>query len=236
MTIVSPASIGHHRTRRPPPDTRLLLREAPLSEHGIVEAALAWRQLRPTTFRSPLQTGSPVRQPHLPLAQTDHEPVASRLARALTGFTWAVVAESGDGGSPRFSVTVPRNDYHRVLRALTVVWRGCRRDFAPGTGQGSPGAAVALWRMALLLHPVRPGERAVQVRTTVPFAAEMLCEAAAVLRIDTSHQRTGAAHAVVIRDLRGVHRLLTLTGTPDRPATVGAARRSEWPAVLGVGR
>ncbi|MFV2103567.1 hypothetical protein [Micromonospora sp. LOL_024] len=234
MTTVSPASIGHRRTRRPPPDTRL--REAPLNEHGIVEAALAWRQLRPTTFRSPWQSDAPVRQLHVPLAQTDHEPVASRLARALTGFTWAVVARCEDGGSPRFSVTVPRNDYHRVLRALAVIWRGCRRDFAPGAGQGSPGAAVALWRMALLLHPARPAERAVGIRTTVPFAAEMLCEAATVLRIDASHERAGDADAVVIRDLHGVHRLLTLTGTRYGPVAVGSAHRSPRPAVLGAGR
>ncbi|MBX7267416.1 hypothetical protein KIF24_16190 [Micromonospora sp. Llam7] len=228
MTVVSPAGIGQHR---PPADNRLLPREAPLGEHGIVEAALAWRQLRPTSFRSPWQTGSPVHQTHLPLARTDHEPVASRLARALTGLTWAVVTESDDAASPRLSVTVARNDYHRVLRALTVVWRRCRREFAAGAGQGSPEAAVALWRMALLLNPTAPVERAVRVRTTVPFAAEMLCEAAAVLRVGASYQRTCGTRAVVIRDPRAVHRLLMMTGTPVGPVPVDPARSSRMPAV-----
>ena len=83
----------------------------------MVEGAFAWQQLRRLGAPPPVPAS-----PYLPIAYTDHEEIAARLARVLTGLTWAIVAWSAPGCAHPLSTAVPQADYHRVIRALTGTW------------------------------------------------------------------------------------------------------------------
>src|SRR5437870_2915087 len=93
-----------------PTAARRLLAAAPVDEHALLEAALAWHQLRPR--------GNPV-QRRLPIAETDRTDVADRLIRLLSGLTWPTATRSGTAPGQPVRIEVAGSAYHRVLRALT---------------------------------------------------------------------------------------------------------------------
>lgn len=208
--VTPPTDLGRPGSRA---DRAVALAQAPVGDHGLAEAVLAWQHLRPrgdAAARLADSLGRGAAAPaYLPIAYTDDDLVATRLVRVLTGLTWAVVA--GEPG-PCW-VGVPRHDYHRVGRALTGTWRRYRRDFtAPPAGPADPAAAVALWRMALLLHGDAGTGQALSLRIAVPFAAEMLCRAAHVLGVTAvTDPGLRGRRTVVIRGSAALRRLLAVT-------------------------
>lgn len=206
--VTPPTDLGHRGPRAIP----RALAQAPVGDHGLAEAALAWQHLRPrgdAAARLADSLGRGAAAPaHLPIAYTDDDLVAARLVRVLTGLTWAVVA----GGPYRGWVGVPRHDYHRVGRALTGTWRRYRRDFTGDpAGPMDTAAAAALWRMALLLHGDAATGPTFSLRIAVPFAAGMLCRAAHGLGVT----------AVTEPGLRG-RRTVLICGSADLRRLVAA--------------
>ena len=173
------------------------LAEAPIGEYGVLEAAVAWHRLRPAEAQ-PVQPAPTLL--HLPIVETPSEAVAARVARLLSGLTWAIVTRVGDADAgptrdpaappsptrdpaapPRGSqpavlrVAVPKIHYHRVLRALTGAWRTAKRQCRPGeSGRLADGAAVALWRMGLLTQLVTPPPRPAQLVTPPPRPVQLV--------------------------------------------------------------
>jgi hypothetical protein len=211
---------------------RYALTEAPIGAHALVEAAFAWHQLRPAGHVHQTAPGGPALPRHLPVAETSCEEVAVRLARLLSGLAWAVLTDagadaqrrlSGDSGAPprrevrRLRVEVPQMMYHRVNRALTGVWRQARRQFDPLGPAGSsirrePGAAIALWRMGLLIGGPGPNRDIIYLRTGTPAVAGMLRTAAGALGVAAAVEHVRGDPAVVVSRARDVRRLLTETG------------------------
>jgi hypothetical protein len=213
---------------------RYALAEAPMGEHALVEAAFAWHQLRPAL--GPAGLAEPAGQAlprHLPVAETGCEEVAVRLARLLSGLAWAVITDAepevrlpGDSGSPprpgvrRLRVEVPRVMYHRVNRALTGVWRQARREFDPHRPglpavRRDPGAAIALWRMGLLIGGPGPNRDIIYLRTGTPAVAGMLRTAAGALGVAAAVEHVRGDPAVVVSRAPDVRRLLTETGASE---------------------
>jgi len=182
---------------------RRALCHAPIGAHGTVEATLAWRQLRPgRAVSGPAAARSSAR--HLPIALTPHDEVAARLARLLTGVTWAVV--TGDGASG-LRVEVPRDSFNRVVRMMTAVWRQTRLEFLGGVGD--PGVAAAMWRMALLIDGAElRGERH-RLPIAVSSTAEVLVRAARVLHVDATSDTVYGTAGVVLEHSSEVRRMLS---------------------------
>src|SRR5262245_38917056 len=120
------------------------LSEAPLGGFALLEASLAWQHHRNGT-------GSRSRpaSEHRPVLRAADRGVAARVARQLAELASASVVPDTVGTR----VEVVGAQYHRVVRALGSTWRSTRRQFAPGSAADPTdvGAAVALWRMGLLL-------------------------------------------------------------------------------------
>jgi hypothetical protein len=197
IAISRTASDQSHRT------VRRALCHAPIGAHGTVEASLAWRQLRPGRAVSGRAAARDAAR-HLPIALTPHDEVAARLARLLTGVTWAVV--TGDGASG-LRVEVPRDSYNRVVRMMTAVWRQTRLEFIGGVGD--PGVAAAMWRMAMLIDGMElRGERH-WLPTALPSTAEVLVRAARVLRVEAASDTVYGNAGVVLEHSSEVRRLLS---------------------------
>jgi hypothetical protein len=212
LTGAPPAGIQRRRV-----SLREVLAQAPVGEYGLTEGAFAWQQLRRFGSPPPVQTppvqASGVRAAvHLPIAYTDHEEVAARLARVLTGLTWAVVTRTAPGCAHPLSVAVPQADYHRVIRALTGAWRRARREFGAAAPTRDQSMAAALWRMALLIHGSGPVRDAVYLRTGVPFAADLLHRAAGAIGVSASVEHRRGDLGVLICRPSDVARLLAATG------------------------
>jgi hypothetical protein len=188
------------------------LAQATVDRHALVEATLAWQCLRPRGDEAAQITSAAnrgVRAPaFLPIAYTGDDLVAGRLVRVLTGLTWAVVA----GWPGDCWVGVPRSDYHRVQRALAGTWRRYRRDFAgTAVAPAGPAAAVALWRMAFLLHGRPAATEAFHLRLPDTDAVDMLCRAAHVLgAAAVTDPRPRGRRTVMICSSADVRRLLTV--------------------------
>jgi len=213
VTAVTPPTDLGHREPRTDRATPRALAHAPVGDHGLAEAALAWQHLRPrgdaaAQLMDSLGRGAAAAA-HLPIAYTDDDLVATRLVRVLTGLTWAVVA----GGPYRSWVGVPRHDYHRVGRALTGTWRRYRRDFTGDPADPvDTAAATALWRMALLLRGDAATGQAFSLRIAVPFAAAMLCRAAHDLGVTAvTEQGLRGRRTVMICSSADLRRLLAVT-------------------------
>ena len=187
---------------------RTALCEAPLGQFPLLEAAYAWHERR-------LRTGLPQSR-YLPIISADAAGVAPRLVRLLSPLTWSFVAHAE---MPRAAygerewVQVPATSYHRVARALNTVWRNrsnlldsrsrARDPFRTSVGTaGDPArsAAVALWRMAILVggsqHP--DGVLAVQTRTLAGVHA--LTQTARRLQVTTSPLSDQHPTTVLIRN------------------------------------
>ncbi|GAA5179138.1 hypothetical protein GCM10023322_08250 [Rugosimonospora acidiphila] len=194
-----------------PGTTSTALAHAPVGQHGLAEAVLAWQHLRPRGAEAERLAEAMARgataPAYLPIAYPENDLVATRLVRVLTGLTWAFVAD----GPERPWVGVARADYHRVGRALTGTWRRYRRDFTelPATA-ADPTAAVALWRMALLLGNATGG-RAFVLHIPVRYAADMLCQAAHTLGVTAATDPCPRGRrTVTVCSAADVRRLLTL--------------------------
>lgn len=192
------------------------LADAPLDEHYHLEAALAWHQLGPAgrltahRSRAPRADGPP-RPALLPVTETDNEEVAARLARLLSGLAWVTVTRVGTGQGHRARIEVRRTAYDRVVRALRGTWRHVHQHFgAPAAGD--PGAAAALWRMALLIGGVGPHHDTIQLRTRTPAAAEVLANAAATLDATVAIERVRGTCVVLACRPADVRRLLVAAG------------------------
>ncbi|OKI48977.1 hypothetical protein [Micromonospora sp. CB01531] len=200
------------------------LADAPVGGHALLEAALAWQYLRPTgdAYQWPLLAA----QRHLPIVEAPSEAVAARVARLLSGLTWAIITRveadgSAAAGTTAARVEVPRVEYHRVLRALTGTWRNARRHFdsrSPGSAS-DPGAAVALWRMALLIAGAGPGRSIVHLHTA-KAAAQILAAAARSLGLTPTMEPVHSGRVVALYDPDEVHWLLAEAGS------LGATTRS----------
>lgn len=210
--VTPPTDLGHRGSRT---DRAIALAQAPVGDHGLAEAVLAWQHLRPRGDAAAQLMDSFGRgaaaPAYLPIAYTDDDLVATRLVRVLTGLTWAVAA-----GEPyRSWVGVPRHDYHRVGRALSGTWRRYRRDFTGvPAGPADPAAAAALWRMALLLHGNAATGQTFSLRIAVPSAADMLCRAAHELGVTAvTDPRLRGRRTVMICGSADLRRLLAVTTT-----------------------
>jgi hypothetical protein len=198
---------------------RYALAEAPIGEHALVEAAFAGHQLRSALGAAGLgEPGGTALARHLPIAETDCEEVAVRLARLLSGLAWAVITDAGTEG--RLRVEVPRMVYHRVNRALTGVWRQARRQFDPlGPGlpavRRDPGAAIALWRMGLLIGGPGPNRDIIYLHTGTPAVAGILRTAAGALGVAAAVEHVRGDPAVVVSRAPDVRRLLAETGASE---------------------
>ncbi|MFF5209246.1 hypothetical protein [Streptosporangium sp. NPDC000396] len=201
MTTIQTASRTPHRntSRAPAAPTRSpsagrsdymsgtihrTLAEAPIGGHAMLEAALAWQHLRPTERGNTGEDACTPAPRHLPIVETHSEAVAARIARLLSGLAWAIVtpceAGAGLGQPPAARVEVPTTLHRRVLRALTTAWRDARRQFDPQTPNTrmSADAAVALWRMGILVAGLGPSQNMIYLHTGTPMVAEMLATAA----------------------------------------------------------
>lgn len=192
-------------TTRPADPVREALGQAPIGAHGIVEAAFAWRQLRPSRG---VPRSTALR--HLPIALTPYEEVAARLARLLTGVAWAVVTDDVP-----LRVEVPRATYDRVVRTFTAVWRQTVSELA--TARPDPTLCAALWRMALLIDgvPSRACGRH-RVHCPLPSTGDVLARAARALgaTAEAVHDPSGG---VLIASSADVRLLLTRAGATPRP-------------------
>jgi len=218
MTI-APAAYGS-RVELPAARLRRNLAGAPVGQHGLVEAALAWQRLRP-----PLVEPAWANQyGYLPIVRTPDEDVAARVARLLSGLAFCVVSHP-DG--PRSSDVAVVGSRHRpVIRALTLVWRDTQRQFAPAvSGTGAlRETAIALWRMASLIADGGPNPHLVTVGAGTPGTAEVLLAAAARLGVRARIQRVRRRPAVVVDEPDQVRLLFaTLLRTHPRVQPAGAA-------------
>lgn len=200
------------------------LADAPIGEHALLEAAFAWQRLRPadrTPTRGPRARCVPVPTGtrHLPVAETDHEEVAVRMARLLSGLTWAVTDRAGSVPQ-RWSVRVPQATYHRVIRALTSVWRQAARQFEPGraVALADPYAAGALWRMGLLIDDTALGRDVIRLHTGDLASARLLAGAAGALGVTVAIEEVRRDPVVVTCQPAGVRRLLSAALPVSLPA------------------
>jgi hypothetical protein len=189
------------------------LADAPLDEHYHLEAALAWHELRPAgRFTGHLPRAARAGAPALvPVTETDDEEVAARLARLLCGLAWVTVTRAGTAPGHRVRVEVRRTAYHRVVRALSGTWRHIQGHVG-ATVAADPGAAAALWRMALLIGRVGPRHHTIQLRTRTPAAAEVLASAAVALDATAAVERVRGTSAVLVCRPADVRRLLVAAG------------------------
>jgi hypothetical protein len=207
---------------------RRRLADAPVGGYALLEAAFAGQRLRPgpavqaasviagrpagMSGAGPPPPGRP--QPrHLPIVQTDREEVAARVARLLSGLAWAIVTKPGSDRLVR--VEVPRAVYHRVARALSGAWRDARRAFEARTAQVEPGAAVALWRMAMLADGIGPQRDMVYLRAGTPALAALLVSAAEGVGLAPVVEHVRGGPAVVLCHPGEVHWLLAEAGAGD---------------------
>ncbi|WP_433360319.1 hypothetical protein [Streptosporangium sp. CA-115845] len=195
------------------------LAEAPIGEYGMLEAALAWQHLRPTGTGNTGEGTHATASRHLPIVETRSEAVAARMARLLSGLAWAIVtqADAGDTGfkgSPAVRVEVPRTLHRRVLRALTNAWRDARRQFdprVPGTAAHAD-AAVALWRMGILVAGFGPSHNMIYLNTGTFMMAEMMAAAARRLGLTPIVDNVHGVPAVTLYHPGEVQRLLAEAG------------------------
>jgi hypothetical protein len=196
---------------QPSATVRRALSQAPIGEHGILEVALAWQQLRPTRHQLRRMVAAPpaglATHRHLPIVCTEYEEIAVRLTRLLTGVTWAVVACDERDGSRRLRVEVPGTTYHRVIRTLTAVWRQLRDEL----GGADPGRAASLWRMALLIEGMPGRGEVLHLPTVARSTADLLARAACTLGVLGEVQRVHGGHGVVISAPGDLRRLLATT-------------------------
>ena len=204
------------------------LAEAPIGEYGVLEAAVAWHRLRPAGAE-PVEPAPTFL--HLPIAETLSEAVAARVARLLSGLTWAIVTRVGDAdaGGPQpavLRVAVPKIHYHRVLRALTAAWRTTKRQCRPGEPSGlADDAAVALWRMGLLTTGSGHRPDVVLLRTGTAAEAGMFAAAARRLGLAPAVEYLDGGPVVALCDPDDVRRLYD---------QAGASPGDEW--LRGPGR
>ncbi|MER6178710.1 hypothetical protein [Streptosporangium sp. NPDC001681] len=218
------------------------LAEAPIGGYGMLEAALAWQHLRSA---GPGNTGGGTHATasrHLPVVETRSGAVAARIARLLSGLAWAIVtqADAGDTGfkrSPVMRVEVPRTLHRRVLRALTNAWRDARRQFdpsVPGTATDAD-AAVALWRMGILVAGLGPSHNMVYLRTGTSTMAEMMAAAARCLGLTPIVDNVQGAPAVALYHRSEVHWLLAEAGAGGAATMWVRGGRPAGAAGTGVG-
>lgn len=171
---------------------------APIGQHALVEAALAWQRLRTPVLVSP-----PTLRGYQAIVATGDEDLAARAARLLSELTFCVVSQP-DRTVPRWQVDVPASRYRPVTRALTLVWRDTLRQFGPAPRPALPlarvdrEAAIALWRMAALIAEGGPNPHVLSVSAGTPATAGLLVSAAARLGIRASIQRIRRLPAVVV--------------------------------------
>ncbi|GII78121.1 hypothetical protein Sru01_31030 [Sphaerisporangium rufum] len=226
MTITAPTAAGPPTA--PTAVSRLdrvelfaALARAPIGDHGMLEAAIAWQILRPAERWNAAQGWHAAATPRLTVVETRGEPVAARVARLLFGVAWATVAEDagpGPGGRPVFRVEVPKAQYPRVLRVLNNAWRGARRAFDPRGPVPDPRAAVELWRMGILAGGrVGGGPSAIHLRAGTVGAARTLAAAAGRLGLTPIVDAVRADPAVSLSHPGEVHWLLA-QATAEGPA------------------
>lgn len=126
---------------------------------------------------------------------------------------WAIVTKPAASGLVR--VEVPRAVYHRVARALSAAWRDARRAFEAPTARVEPGAAVALWRMAMLVDGIGPQRDMVYLRAGTPALAGLLVSAAEGVGLTPIVEHVRGGPAVVLCHPGEVHWLLAEAGAGD---------------------
>jgi hypothetical protein len=196
---------------------RTLLAEAPVGEHALVEAALAW-QLLPQYRAAPRgQAGpGPAWPGYVPLVTTPDMAVAGRVGRLLSGLAFAMVGENrAEPPAPAvaYSVQVAAVRHRPVLRGLNTVWRHTYHQFGgnPPVLAGDVRTAAALWRMAVLIGGVHCGPYRIGIRTTATIA-NVLVGAATGLNVRTRLIRSPRVARVLIEEPDQLHRLLRLVG------------------------
>jgi len=204
---------------------RRRLADAPVGRHALLEAAFAGHRLRPGPAVQAASVCPPPGSPqprHLPVVATDREDVAARVARLLSGLAWAIVTRPDRDGLVR--VEVPRAVYHRVARALSGAWRDARHAFElPAV---DPGAAVALWRMAMLVDGIGPQRDMVYLRSGTPALAEVLVSAAEAVGLAPVVEHVRGGPAVVLCHPGEVHWLLAQAGAGEPGAGVAGGARA----------
>lgn len=195
------------------------LAEAPIGGHGMLEAALAWQLLRQAGHGNTGEGTHAAVSRHLPVVETSSEAVAARIARLLSGLAWAIVtrADAGDAvptRPPAVRVEVPRELHRKVLRALGNAWRDARRQFDPSVpGVAIDGnAAIALWRMGILVAGFGPSHNMIYLNTGTSTMAEMMAAAAKRLGLTPIVDNVHDAPGVALYHPGEVHWLLTEAG------------------------
>lgn len=172
------------------------LTDAPVGPYPLIEAAFGWNERRPDGWRRLGADPRLRRCRYLPLVETEAPAAAVRLTRLLSGLTWAIT--SGPGATPgpergpvTLRVEVPTESYHRVIRALTGAWRtACGWLDGPATAAAHLPAALAVWRMAVLLIPSDCAQNTLTLYVRRPTTAGMLHVAA---------HKLGLPHTVDLR-------------------------------------
>jgi hypothetical protein len=196
---------------------RTALCEASLGQFPLLEAAYAWHERR-------LRVGPPQSR-YLPIISADVAGVAPRLVRLLSPLTWSFVEHME---MPRMAygerewVQVPAPSYHRVARALNTVWRNrsnlldsrsrARDPFRTSAGSNADparSAAVALWRMAILVGGSQQADGVLAVRTRTLAAVHALTQTARRLQVTTSPLSAQYPTTVLIRDREQASALLS---------------------------
>jgi hypothetical protein len=184
------------------------LANAPAGPYPLLEVAFAWAERRPRVWRDPGPSRSG-RERHLPILETRSAEAASRLARLLSAVTWAVTSRSAEASAekgyepPPVRVEVPSAAYHRVIRTMTGAWREGRRILqTPDAPLSRRPAALAVWRMAILLNTSDGSLGAQTIPASTQAGAEMLSAAAHVLDVPHSTRQRGGQTLFHIADRR----------------------------------
>jgi len=202
MTVSSTLGTMPGAERRLRSDARVddllhALAEGPLGPYPMLEAAFGWNERRPAGWRQ-LGPGAPATDRfagrYALVVETGPAEAATRLTRLLTTVTWPISTPAGRSESTR--IAVPVDSYHRVLRALTGAWRDGRRILGtPSLAATHRPAALAIWRMAVLLGPPPADAGVLTVMVSTPAAAMLSCAASAL----------ALPHAVGSRGRRNTH-------------------------------
>lgn len=195
------------------------LSAAPAGEFGLLEVAFAWhehhtRHVKPATDKRE------------PILTTDLEGAADRIVRLLSTVTWAT-ATRVDRAAHRppwtaEQVDVPVQSFHRTTRLLRAEWRTRRRFLThPAAPTAARRAAIALFRIAVLLGGFDRPAGGLTVNTSTVEGAETLLEAANLLGIAAERVERRAGSTIVLVEPDKVSGLLAASGWSPAPAQCG---------------
>jgi hypothetical protein len=197
---------------------------APVGALPLIEAAYAWHRLRTPRTGLPHPSpdpASPGRRTRVPVVETHLQEVAVRLARLLSCLTWATIRRieppTGPAQPSLMCVDVPVVLYHRVNRGLTAAWRDAQRlwDRPTTSERDRHGAAVGLWRMAMLLGGIGSHRGIIHLRVGNRTEAGVLARAGECLGVLQTVDRVRGGFDVVVCNPGQVLRLLSQAGAGD---------------------